>query len=85
MHEIEYFNDLIAVMAITAPKGEVTPRHFDWHGQRYTVVSVGRQWAAEDGRHVLVETPSGDRFELHLAREDLCWRVIKAWRRLAMA
>ncbi|MCB0192570.1 MAG: hypothetical protein KDJ65_11555 [Anaerolineae bacterium] len=84
MTDIEYFNDPIAITATIGPTGEVRPRHFDWREQQYAVVSVGRQWEAEDGRHILVEIPNGDRFELHLAREDLRWRLIKGWRRLAM-
>ena len=84
MTDIEYFNDPIALMVTINAMGEVSPRQFDWRDQQYTIVSVGRQWQTEDGRHVLVEIPNGDRFELHLDRADLRWRLIKAWRTVAM-
>jgi hypothetical protein len=40
--------------------GRVTVRSFTWQGPRQAVSSQGRQWVADDGRHVLVMT-AGER------------------------
>lgn len=84
MTDIEYFNDPISVTGTTDTLGEVHPRQFDWRNQQYPIVSVGRQWETEEGRHILVEIANGDRFELQLDRAELRWRLTKAWRTLSM-
>ena len=45
-------------------KGEVTPLNFTWNLQSYQIVSTGRQWEAEDGRHILVMSAAERIFEL---------------------
>ena len=44
--------------------GELTPLNFTWNLQSYQLVSTGRQWVAEDGRHILVMSAAERVFEL---------------------
>ena len=67
------------------PDGRIRVRRFTWDRAWVTVTAVGRNWMAEDGRHVLV-MGAGDRtFELLLRRSDLTWRIVKVPPREAMA
>jgi hypothetical protein len=84
MSETEFFDELIAVTSSIDQTGRVSPRHFTWRGQPHTIINAGRQWESEAGRHILVETGTGDRFELQLSREDLCWHLVRAWRMAAI-
>jgi hypothetical protein len=53
--------------------GRVTVRSFTWQGQRQAVSSQGRQWVADDGRHVLVMT-AGERV-VELVHADTGWQL----------
>lgn len=85
MSREEVLNDPITVTASIDKQGTTNPSDFVWQDQPYTIVAVGRQWETEDGRHILIEIGAGDRFELQLARADLRWRLIRAWRNSALA
>jgi hypothetical protein len=61
-------------------QGQTTIRTFNWREQQFTVVTMGRQWDDEAGRHLMVEAADGTRFELLLRRRDLIWSVQKVWR-----
>lgn len=51
------------------------PRAFIWRGERYTVATLERTWWSPEGRHFLVCTEAGERFEL-LYREHLAdWLI----------
>jgi hypothetical protein len=76
----EFFDDPIRVTCSIDEQGHLTLQNLTWRGQPYSIVSVGRQWDEEDGRHVMAEAAEGTRFELQLGRKDLIWRVKKVWR-----
>ena len=78
--DTEFFNDLIGLTCSFDGQGQINVQSLIWQERSYTIVSVGRQWLDEAGRHVLVEGADGTRFEIELARDDLMWRVKKVWR-----
>lgn len=73
------YDEPIDVTASIDIEGQITPRWFTWQGKSHTVVNVGRQWTSEEGRHVLVMTGDGSRFELQLSRQSLVWYLRRAW------
>ena len=79
MTNVAYFDDVITVTAAIALDGQTSPKTFTWQGTQYRVITIGRQWESEDGRHILIEVAGGDRFELQLSRADLLWRLKRAW------
>ena len=79
MTQTKFFDEPIAVTASVDQAGQTTPVSLTWQGKDYALTVVGRQWDAEDGRHVLVESATGDRFEIQLSREDLLWRLKRSW------
>ena len=79
MADTKFLNEVITVTASIDSEGQTLPQNFTWQGKSYTLVSVGRQWETDDGRHVLVEAANGDRFEIQLSREDLVWYLRRAW------
>ena len=72
-------NDPITVTASIDHKGHIVPKNFVWRGEQHTLIAVGRQWDADDGRHVLVQAATGARFEIQLSRQDLLWYLKRAW------
>jgi hypothetical protein len=74
-----FYNESIGVTASIDPEGQVKPLSLIWQGQQHTIVDVGRQWTTEEGRHVLVMTADGSRFELQLSRQSLAWYLRRAW------
>lgn len=74
-----------AVDARFEPDGRVRVRRFTWDRAWVTVTAVGRNWVAEDGRHLLVMGPGDRTFELLLRRSDLTWRLIQVPARDALA
>lgn len=79
MADTKFFNEPITVTASIDPNGQTIPQGLNWQGKNHTLTSVGRQWEADDGRHVLVEAANGDRFEIQLSREDLVWYMRRVW------
>ena len=79
MASTHYFDDPVSVTASIDSKGRVTPSSLIWRGQEERIVSVGRQWETETGRHVLVEAATGNRYELQLCKADLIWRLKQNW------
>jgi hypothetical protein len=79
MTNVAYFDDVITVTAAISPDGQTSPKTFTWQGRHYSMTIVGRQWESEDGRHILVESAGGDRFELQLSRADLLWHLKRVW------
>lgn len=80
MIQMELLDEPVRVKAAMDDEGQITPQKMTWQERRYPLVAVGRQWDEEDGRHVLVESADGTRFELLLSRRDFAWRVKKVWR-----
>ena len=72
-------NDLITVTAVINPTGETVPTTLRWQERDYALIAIGRQWDSDEGRHILVETAGGERFEIQLSRTDLLWRLKRAW------
>ncbi len=79
MATMEFLDDPVAVLAAIDNQGHTRPHQLSWRGVDYTLISVGRQWDTENGRHVLVEAGNGARFELQLSRSDLRWRLKRRW------
>ena len=71
----------VAVEAQFLADGEIRPTAFTWHGSRRRIAGLGRQWDEADGRHILVETTDGSRFELCLTSSDNKWHLQRAWER----
>ncbi len=65
--------DPIDVTAHWSVDGQVTPISFTWHGEHFTVESVGRRW--EDGPHLhaLVMVFGGQVYELVFSTEEKRW------------
>jgi len=53
--------------------GRIFPLHFTWHGRDYPVITVGRTWQDETGRHILVMTPGDQMFELIFQGQEGRW------------
>jgi len=79
MTNTQFFDDLITVTAMIDSNGGTVPKTLRWKDQDYTLTATGRQWESEEGRHILVETGGGERFEIQLSRTDLLWRLKQAW------
>lgn len=69
---------LINVSAEFQLDGSVQVTRFNWNGRDYLVESQGRQWQAENGRHVLVSTPGGRMFELLYMPVDGRWFMARS-------
>jgi PncC family amidohydrolase len=67
------------------PDGRVTPRAFVLQGERHLVAGIGRQWIEGDQRHVLVNTNTGDTFELAVLMPAMVWTGKVVSRRAKMA
>lgn len=73
-----FTDESTSVEALFEVDGTVRPRRFQWGGSWLSVSDVGRQWADEAGRHVLVMVTGRQVFELLLERQSLTWRVVRA-------
>jgi hypothetical protein len=85
MDNVWYGNEPVMVEAHLLAGGKVQPTAFNWRGRRWSVAGLGRQWDEADGRHVLVVTSDGSRFELCLATHARDWRLLRAWERAHLA
>ena len=65
-------NEPTAVDIRFAADGTVRPRRFIWNRSWLDVTDIGRQWADEAGRRVLLMVAGRRTFELLLDRESLC-------------
>jgi hypothetical protein len=57
--------------------GRIAVRRFAWQRRQYVVTGQGRQWVAEDGRHLLVMTAGERVFELVYEAEMGLWRLVR--------
>lgn len=76
---MQFLDETVVVLASIDEQGHTHPKQLTWRGSELTLVSLGRQWDTENGRHVLVEASDGTRFELLLTRSDLRWRLKRQW------
>jgi hypothetical protein len=84
MVNTEFFNEPVTVSCTIDHQGHTTLQSLTWQDERYSIVTIGRQWDKDDGRHIMAEAVDGTRFELQLRREDLIWHVRKVWRGAAV-
>ncbi len=65
--------DPVEVTARFGADGSITPYSFTWKGGNYSIVSVGRSWRDDLGKHILVMV-AGDRvFELIFNPGEFTW------------
>jgi hypothetical protein len=83
--DTEFFDDPIRLTCSVDEQGEINVQSIIWQERSYTIVTVGRQWVDEAGRHAMIEGADRTRFEIELSRDDLLWRVKKVWRGPMMA
>jgi hypothetical protein len=57
-------SEVVAVEARFETDGRLRVLAFERRGRRVDVAASGRQWDAEDGRHILVMAPSEKVYEL---------------------
>ena len=70
--------DLITeVEARFGDDGRITVRRFAWQRRAYLVLSHGRQWVAEDGRHLLVMTAGERVFEILYEEAAGQWVLVR--------
>jgi hypothetical protein len=79
MSHMQFTDTPVAVTATIDHDGSTRPETLILSGRSFTIVSVGRQWESEAGRHILVEIGDGTRFELLLERQTLAWRIKRTW------
>ena len=83
MNKLQFINEPIRVKA-TMDDGYFHPQKITWREQIYTVVTVGRQWATDDGTHILVEVHDGSRMEVRLDC-GFRWNLDKYWANVLIA
>ena len=79
MAQTKFTDTLVRVTATFDESGHTRPEKLELNGRALSVVSIGRQWQTEQGRHILVETGDGARLELLLDRQQLLWRIKRIW------
>ncbi|MDM8518747.1 hypothetical protein QUF64_01770 [Anaerolineales bacterium HSG6] len=82
---MEYFDDPIMVNGSVTADGELDIDQLTWQNQTYSIISSGRQWDTDTGRHALVEAAGNIRFEVALERSSFAWRLKRVWRNQATA
>ena len=59
--------------------GCVLPCRFRWNGRVYRVARVSSSWESRDGvyrnLHYMLNTMSGDAYEIHLDTSSMSWRL----------
>ena len=68
--------DPIEITVRIDPSGKVYPSRFSWRGKDYTVLSTGRQWTTDEGRHVLVMAAGNQVYELLFNTMQGIWYLI---------
>jgi hypothetical protein len=76
---MQFLDEPVTVVASIDSQGHTIPTQLNWGKIKFSLVTVGRQWDEDSGRHILVEASDGTRFELQLSRSDLCWRLKRQW------
>lgn len=79
MSDAKFMDTVVGVTAFIDEQGYLQPQQLVLQERPMTIVSVGRQWQSAGGRHVLIETSDGSRFELLLSRAELVWRIKRFW------
>jgi len=58
-------------------QGNIIPLNFVWKGRAYRVDSIGRNWKATDGSHILVMTPGNRAYHLVFKAEVGRWYLLR--------
>ncbi|MDH7485055.1 MAG: hypothetical protein QHJ81_02130 [Anaerolineae bacterium] len=79
----QFVDEPIVVQARFDAQGQVRPVAFVWRSRTRYITEWGRQWVEETGadaprRCFLVQTASGDTFELQLELKTLRWWLHRA-------
>ncbi len=82
---MHWVDEPTAVEARFERDGRLRVTSFTWQRRRVQVISHGRGWLEDDGRHLLVMTAGDKVFELLLRRSDLTWRVRRAAPQVGLA
>jgi hypothetical protein len=85
MNNVWFGDEAVTVDAHLLANGKVKPIAFTWRERRWQVSGLGRQWDEADGRHVLVTTSDGGRFELCLRSDQNRWQLVRAWEQSLLA
>jgi hypothetical protein len=79
----EFVGEPILVQARFLPEGGVQPAAFIWRNRTRYIAALGRQWEEETEtahwRCFMVQTPTGETFELRLDRAAMRWVLARAW------
>ncbi len=65
--------DIIEVTARFDAEGRITPLEITWNERKLSITSTGRQWDAEDGRHILAMLPGDHTVELIFVPHEVRW------------
>jgi len=67
----------IEVTARFDAHGKITPLGFVWKGRVNRVESIGRNWKADDGFHILVMTRGNKAYHLLFKPDKVCWYLLR--------
>ncbi len=70
-------NEAVEVVARFDESGKVIPISFVWEGVKRPILSLGRQWVQDDGRHFLVMTGEAQVYELAYRPEEMRWYLLR--------
>ena len=67
----------IQVVAHFDSQGQIRPRSFVYQGRTILVDSIGRQWQARDGHHILVLAPDHQHYHLVFQPDSGEWYLLE--------
>jgi hypothetical protein len=67
----------IQVIAYFDSHGQIRPRSFVYQGRTIPVDSIGRQWLARDGVHILVLAPNHQHYHLIFQPDSGEWYLLQ--------
>jgi hypothetical protein len=79
----EFVGEPILVQARFLAEGGVQPAAFIWRNRTRYIAALGREWEEEDQgarwHCYVVQTPTGETFELRLDMAAMRWVLARAW------
>lgn len=70
-------NEAVEVVARFDESGQVIPRSFVWGDVKRPILSLGRQWVQDGGRHFLVMTGDAQVYELAYQPAEMRWYLLR--------
>ena len=67
----------IEVTARFSIQGKIIPINFVWNSRSYRVHTIGRNWQAKDGLHILVMTRRNQAYHLLFNSDSAQWFLIR--------